>query len=170
MQKHIEPNNDERRHFFRKIYLSLYWKGCVWEGVGDRTELQHIDPPLLWPSACLDTLSQGRVQYSIWGLIRVLYTFITTFEPFFYKYKLLVFKLCINVYVLNSYFKIDGSFFIWTIRKNNFYDLFSLSGFVSDETNLRKEVNFDAQNVYGIWIKEDRILVMCRLGLFKNGS
>ena len=38
--------------FFRKIYLSLYLnvfervtKGfTVWEGVGDRTELQHIDP------------------------------------------------------------------------------------------------------------------------------
>ena len=30
--------------FFRKIYLSLYWKGCVWEGVGDWTELQHIEP------------------------------------------------------------------------------------------------------------------------------
>ena len=30
---------------FRKIYLSLYLKGwCVWEGVGDRTELQYIDP------------------------------------------------------------------------------------------------------------------------------
>ena len=28
----------------RKIYLSLYWKACVWEGVGERTELQHIDP------------------------------------------------------------------------------------------------------------------------------
>ena len=28
----------------RKIYLSLYWKGCVWEGVGNRIELQHIDP------------------------------------------------------------------------------------------------------------------------------
>ena len=28
----------------RRIYLSLYWKGWVWEGVGDRTELQHIDP------------------------------------------------------------------------------------------------------------------------------
>ena len=28
----------------RKIYLSLYLKGwCVWKGVGDRTELQHID-------------------------------------------------------------------------------------------------------------------------------
>ena len=30
--------------FFRKIYLSLYWKGCVWEGVGDWKELQHIGP------------------------------------------------------------------------------------------------------------------------------
>ena len=30
---------------FRKIYLSLYLKGlCVWEGVGDRTELQYIYP------------------------------------------------------------------------------------------------------------------------------
>ena len=28
----------------RKICLSLYWKGYVWERVGDRTELQHIDP------------------------------------------------------------------------------------------------------------------------------
>ena len=28
----------------RKIYLSLYLKGCVWEGVGVRTDLQHIDP------------------------------------------------------------------------------------------------------------------------------
>ena len=29
----------------RKIYLSLYRKGCVWEGVGGWTELQNIDPP-----------------------------------------------------------------------------------------------------------------------------
>ena len=47
MQKHIQHNKDERTQFFRKIYLSLYWKGCVWEGVGDRTKLQHIDPPTL---------------------------------------------------------------------------------------------------------------------------
>ena len=33
-----------------KIYLSLFWKGCVWEGVGDWTELQHIDPQLFWIS------------------------------------------------------------------------------------------------------------------------
>ena len=34
--------------FFKKIYLSLCSKGLLkvllWEGVGDRTELQHIDP------------------------------------------------------------------------------------------------------------------------------
>ena len=29
MQKHIQYNKDERTRFFRKIYLSLYWKGCV---------------------------------------------------------------------------------------------------------------------------------------------
>ena len=28
----------------KEIYLSLNWKSCVWEEVGDRTELQHIDP------------------------------------------------------------------------------------------------------------------------------
>ena len=33
------------KDFFKKIYLSLYLKGsCVWEGAGDRTELQYIDP------------------------------------------------------------------------------------------------------------------------------
>ena len=31
MLKHIQHNNDERTQFFRKIYLWLYWKGCVWE-------------------------------------------------------------------------------------------------------------------------------------------
>ena len=42
----IITTTQQRRatQFLRKIYLSLYWKGCVWEGVGDRTELQHIDP------------------------------------------------------------------------------------------------------------------------------
>ena len=37
----------------RKIYLSLYWKGCVREGVGDRTKTATYWPPLLWPSAFL---------------------------------------------------------------------------------------------------------------------
>ena len=54
MQKHIQHNKDERRHFFRKIYLSLYWKGCVWEGVGDRTKTATYRPP---NSSCYHSLS-----------------------------------------------------------------------------------------------------------------
>ena len=42
----------KQEDFFNKIfYLSLYFKGskrlfkvCVWEGVGDRTELKYFDP------------------------------------------------------------------------------------------------------------------------------
>ena len=44
MQNHNDAIRTSEDTSFRKIYLSLYWKGCVWEGVGDRTELQHIDP------------------------------------------------------------------------------------------------------------------------------
>ena len=47
IQKHIQHNNDERTQFFRKIYPSLYWKGCVWEGVGDRTKTATYWPPTL---------------------------------------------------------------------------------------------------------------------------
>ena len=36
---------------FEKIYLSLYWKGCVWEGVGDWTKTAtYWPPPTLWLS------------------------------------------------------------------------------------------------------------------------
>ena len=30
--------------FLEKYASHFIWKVCVWEGVGDRTELQHIDP------------------------------------------------------------------------------------------------------------------------------
>ena len=51
MQKHIQHNNDEWTQFFRKIYLSLYWKGCVLEGVGDRTKTAtYCPPPIFWLS------------------------------------------------------------------------------------------------------------------------
>ena len=43
MQNHNDAIRTSEDTSFRKIYLSLYWKGCVWEGIGDRTELQHID-------------------------------------------------------------------------------------------------------------------------------
>ena len=42
---YTQHNKDAMTQFFIKIHLSLYWKGYVWEGVGDRTELQHIDLP-----------------------------------------------------------------------------------------------------------------------------
>ena len=30
--------------FLEKYTFHFIWKGCVWEAVGDQTELQHIDP------------------------------------------------------------------------------------------------------------------------------
>ena len=46
LHMHAEHNDTIKTSdtVLRKIYLSLYLKGCVWEGVGDRTELQYIDP------------------------------------------------------------------------------------------------------------------------------
>ena len=38
-------HNNNEWHSLLVIYTSHFiWKGCVWEGVGDQTELQHIDP------------------------------------------------------------------------------------------------------------------------------
>ena len=47
--QHIYPlytqhNKDEWHSLLEKYISDFIWKGCVWEGVGDRTELQHIDP------------------------------------------------------------------------------------------------------------------------------
>ena len=45
---------------FRKIYLSLYLDGlCVLEGVGDRTELQYIDPHSYGNQRCVFLVLQG---------------------------------------------------------------------------------------------------------------
>ena len=41
---HIDAMNKTSEDFFKEIYLSLYCKVCMWKGVGDRTELQHIKP------------------------------------------------------------------------------------------------------------------------------
>ena len=37
-------NKDERHSSLEKYTSHFIWKGCVWEGVGEWTELQHIDP------------------------------------------------------------------------------------------------------------------------------
>ena len=44
MQNTTTHNKDERHSLLEKYTSHFIWKGCVWEGVGDRTELQHIDP------------------------------------------------------------------------------------------------------------------------------
>ena len=45
MQNHNDIQIKTSEDFFKRIYLSLYLKTlCVWEGAGDRTELQYIDP------------------------------------------------------------------------------------------------------------------------------
>ena len=52
--------------FFRKIYRSLYWKGCVWEEVGDWTELQHIDPHSIGHN-CVSFPFSWAAQPGAWG-------------------------------------------------------------------------------------------------------
>ena len=44
---HVEHNDTMKTSdtvLLEKYTSHFIWKGCVWEGVGDRTELQHIDP------------------------------------------------------------------------------------------------------------------------------
>ena len=62
---HAEPiqhNKDERTQFFRKINLSLYWKGCVWEGVGDRTKTATYWPPTLLAITAFLSRSPGLLN------------------------------------------------------------------------------------------------------------
>ena len=55
----------------RKIYLSLYLKVCLWEGVGERTAIYW--PPLLWPSAFLShspgLLNPGPGAQPLWVIV-----------------------------------------------------------------------------------------------------
>ena len=51
-----------KEDFFKKIYLSLYLKGCVWQGVEDWTKTAIYWPPLLWPSALCLSRSPGLLN------------------------------------------------------------------------------------------------------------
>ena len=44
MQKHNDTMKTSGHSSLEKYNSHFIWKGCVWEGVGDWTELQHIDP------------------------------------------------------------------------------------------------------------------------------
>ena len=69
---HIDAMKKTSKDFFKKIYLSLHLKGSkgllkvlLWEGVGDRIELQHIGPSLMAIRSCVFLVLQG---YSTGGL------------------------------------------------------------------------------------------------------
>ena len=90
MQKHNDAMKTSEDTSLEKYTSHFIWKGCVWEGVGDRTDLQHIDPhsygynsvsfPFSWaaqPGAWEPSLSGtwssfhhllSNCNYSIWGL------------------------------------------------------------------------------------------------------
>ena len=44
MQNHNDDTIIKTIQFLEKYTSHFIWKGCVWEGVEDGTELQHIDP------------------------------------------------------------------------------------------------------------------------------
>ena len=53
-------NKDDERHIFLKnIPLTLFERFCVREGVGDRTELQYIDPHSYGHQRCVFLVFQG---------------------------------------------------------------------------------------------------------------
>ena len=59
IHNHNNTTKKMSEDFFKKIYLSLYLKGCGWEGVGDRAELQHIDPHSYGHQRCVFLALQG---------------------------------------------------------------------------------------------------------------
>ena len=73
----MQNNKDEWHSSLEKYTSHFIWKGCVWEGVGDRIELQHIDPyssghnsvsfPFSWaaqPGAWVGEASLGHGSHS----------------------------------------------------------------------------------------------------------
>ena len=67
MQIHNDDTIKTSDPVLRKICTSHFiWKGCVWEGVGDRTELQHIDPHSIGHN-CVSFPSSWATQPGAWG-------------------------------------------------------------------------------------------------------
>ena len=56
-----------------KYTSHFIWKGCVWEGVGDRSELQHIDPNFYCPQpfflVLLGCSTGGLGTQPVWVLV-----------------------------------------------------------------------------------------------------
>ena len=59
-------NKDERLSSLEKYTSHFIWKGCVWEGLGDRTELHHIDPHSIGHNSVSFPFSWAA-QPGVWG-------------------------------------------------------------------------------------------------------
>ena len=57
---------DEWHSLLVKYTSHFIWKGCVWEGVRDRTELQHIDPHSIGHN-CIPFSFSWAAQLGAWG-------------------------------------------------------------------------------------------------------
>ena len=75
MQKYVQHNKDERTHFFRKIYLSLYLKGfervtkgfnCVRGELEAEQNCNRLTPTLMAITAFLSR-SPGLLNRGPWG-------------------------------------------------------------------------------------------------------
>ena len=52
--------------FLEKYTSHFNWKGCVWKEVGDRTKLQHIDPPTLMAISVVSFPFSRTAQPEAW--------------------------------------------------------------------------------------------------------
>ena len=65
---HIDTIIKTSEDFFKKKYTSHFiWKVCVWEGVGDQTELQYIDPHSYGHQRCVFLVLQGCSTGGLWA-------------------------------------------------------------------------------------------------------
>ena len=76
---HAEHNDtmiDESGTVLEKYTSHFIWKGCVWEGVEDLTELQHIDPHSIGHNRVSFPFSWAA-QPGAWGPLRWVLAFST---------------------------------------------------------------------------------------------
>ena len=85
MRNQRRHEKDEPHSLLEKYTSHFIWKGCVWEGVGDRTELQHIDPYSYGHSCFFPVLlgcSTGDPEAQLcWVLFSLQYHFSNSSDP-----------------------------------------------------------------------------------------
>ena len=83
MRKHSQHNNDERTHFFRKIYLSHFIrKGYVWSVSWRLNKLQYIDPQIPISLAALLSRSAGLLNQGSWGPIALCWVLVLSIASY----------------------------------------------------------------------------------------